>query len=310
MTTLADLLKPQNVSSYYDTRLGLTDPSNTSQLDALNAAKTSAASPLDPAMVNQIWSVLAAGPVGTGADPQLAAARDYLMQNGLLQDVPANTGDANTAERYQLGINAPHNFSGYALTGDTPDEGLRLSSVQQMTGNGQTLVNPDMHAVDPLYGDLTLQANVKQPKSAMDTFWKIAPMLPGLFAFGLPSLLGEGLSAAGGATAGALAGDQTLSDIGGGALSGTASASDALSSLPSWIQSQVPNAIKGGIGSLNSNDGKFNPLGTLSSFAGAGLGQLGVPSWLTPALSAAMNANKSPIGAATSLASIFGRAGQ
>jgi hypothetical protein len=69
----------------------------------------------------------------------------------------------------------------------------------------------------------------------------------------------------------------------------------------------VPGAVRGGISSLPGNDGKFNPLGTALSIGSAGLGQLGVPSWITPALMAAMQANKNPVGAGVSLAQLLGR---
>lgn len=299
MTTLADLMKPQNVSSYYDTRIGLTDPGNKTQLAALNAAKTGAAAPLDPAMTQQIWSVLASDP--NNVDPSLTKARDYLMQNGMLNLVPANEGESNTAARYELGLNAPHNFSGYSLTGDTPAvEQQRLSSVQQVQGNGQKLFNPNLVSHDPLYGDMTLQGNVNPNESGLaKTFWKVAPMLPAAFAAIM----------SGGALAPLLS---QMPEAG-------ATAADAgllgLDAAPGWTQGfNLDKLVKSGISSLNSNDGKFNPLGLLSQLGGSALGNvaggLGVPSWITPALSAAMNANKSPIGAGLSLAQIFGRAGQ
>lgn len=271
MTTLADLLQPQPVSNYYDTRLRATDPGNTSQLSALNTAKAGAAAPLDPAMTQQIWKVLGSDP--NSVDSSLAPARDYLLQNGLLNLVPANTGESNTAARYELGLNAPHNFAGYSQTGDTPPEAMRLSSVEQMHGNDQSLYNPDVHAVNPLYGDMTLQGNVKQPSSGWDTFWKVAPMIPAAFAAimsggALAPLLAE-MPEAGGATAGSLVGDATSSGAYGGM---GASAGDFASSLPSWVTNQIPNAIKGGISSLNANDGKFNPLSMLSSMGGGAMG--------------------------------------
>ena len=115
----------------------------------------------DPAMTSQIWKVMDAGPSGVADDAGLAKARDYLMQNGLLDDVAANTGDSNTAERYELGLNAPHDFSLYSKTGDTPaNENARLSSVEQLQGNGQKLFNPPAVKHDPLYGDMTYRGNV------------------------------------------------------------------------------------------------------------------------------------------------------
>lgn len=261
MTSLADLLKPQNVSSYYDTRIGLTDPGNTSQLSALNTAKTGAAATLDPAMTQQIWKVLGSDP--NNVDPSLSSARDYLLQNGLLNLVPANNGESNTAARYELGLNAPHNFAGYSQTGDTPTEPMRLSSVEQMKGNDQTLVNPNLHATNPLYGDMTLQGNVKQPSRPLeDTFWKVAPMLPALFATIM----------SGGALAPMLA---SMPEAGGTAANAGLL---GLEAAPSWAEGLgLDKLIKGGISSLNSNNGKFNPM----SMLGPLLGGAGVPQWAT-----------------------------
>jgi hypothetical protein len=129
-----------------------------------------------------IFKIMSLGPQQVNADPQLAKERDYLMEQGLLHDVPANYGEGNTDERYELGLNAPHNFAGYALTGDTPKESMRLVNVEAAKGNDQTLHDPGMVAHTQLWGDMTYQGNIVQPKTGWDTFWQVAPMLPMLFA--------------------------------------------------------------------------------------------------------------------------------
>ncbi len=249
----------------------------------------------DPAMTSQIWKVMDAGPSGVADDPGLTKARDYLMQNGLLDDVAANTGDSNTAERYELGLNAPHDFSLYSKTGDTPaNENARLSSVEQVKGNGQKLIDPTAVKHDPLYGDMTARGNVNPNESAaMKLFWQAAPMAPALLAGGVGLGLFGGLDAAGGATAGSLVGDQTASAIGGGALNGsTATASPLLSNAPSWLTKTLPNAVKTGISGLASGNGKFDfskylPMALSAAASGAGL-----PSYALPLASTAFNLAK------------------
>jgi hypothetical protein len=236
-------------------------PQDVAQTAATPAATPTSTDPqYDPAMTNQIWSVMNAGPQGVEIDPGLKAARDYLMDKGLLQDVPANQGDSNTDERYTLGLNAPHNFSLYSLTGDTPaDERSRLTSVQDVQGNGQKLYNPSDVKTDPLYGDMTHQGNVDANESGlMKAFWKVAPMLPGALAFGAPMMFG-GLAGAGGATAGALVGDQTPGMFGGALNTGASAVGDnVFAGLPASLQKYLPEAIKQGIKGLGSNNGKFD----------------------------------------------------
>ncbi len=226
------------------------------------AAPAAPAAPqYDPAMTQQIWKVMDAGPTGVADDAGLAKARDYLMQNGLLSDVAANQGEGNTAERYELGLNAPHNFSLYSKTGDTPaNENARLSSVEQVQGNGQKLFNPSAVKHDPLYGDMTYRGNVDPNESgAMKAFWKVAPMAPALLAGGVGLGMFGALDAAGGATAGGLVGDQTAGAFGGALNSGSgATASNIFADAPVWLQKALPDLLKTGIKGMASNNGKFD----------------------------------------------------
>jgi hypothetical protein len=294
MTTLADLLKPQYTPGF----------------------GAGPATGLDPAIASQLFQYVGKSDADTQLlDPKV---KQQLIDAGLLQSITEGGAEGGDPQQfYELGANAPTNFSGHISRIDNTPEAQRLVSPTQVQGMGEKLFNPNMVVHDPTFGDLTMQGNVDPNESTFSKIgWKVGSMAPAILATVMSSgmmapMLAE-MAGSGGATAGAMIGGQTLSDIAGGAIAqgGAATAGDLLSGLPSWVTSQVPGAVRGGITSLGSNDGKFNPLGTLLSLGGAGLGQLGVPSWLTPTLAAAMRANKNPIGAATSLAQIFGRGGQ
>jgi hypothetical protein len=294
MATLADLLKPQYTPGF----------------------GAGPATGIDPAVAAQLFQYVGKSDADTALlDPKV---KQQLIDAGLLQSITEGGAEGGDAQQfYELGANAPTNFSGHISRIDNTPEAQRLVSPTQVQGMGEKLFNPNMVVHDPMFGDLTMQGNVDPNESTFSKIgWKVGSMAPAILATVMSSgmmapMLSE-MAGSGGATAGAMIGGQTLSDIAGGAIAqgGAATAGDLLSGLPSWVTSQVPGAVRGGITQLGTGDGKFNPLGTLMSLGSAGLGQLGVPSWLTPALAAAMKANKNPIGAATSLASIFGRGGQ
>jgi hypothetical protein len=291
MTTLADLLKPQYTPGF----------------------GAGPATGLDPAIASQLFQYVGKSDADTQLlDPKV---KQQLIDAGLLQSITEGGAEGGTPQQfYELGANAPTNFSGHISHVDLTPEAQRLVSPTQAEGMGQKLFNPNLVAHDSLFGDLTMQGNIDPNESTFSKIgWKIAPMIPmalaAIMSGGALAPLLASMPEAGGATAGAMIGGQTLSDIAGGAIAqgGAATASDLLSGLPSWISSQVPGAVRGGISSLPGNDGKFNPLGTALSIGSAGLGQLGVPSWITPALMAAMQANKNPVGAGVSLAQLLGR---
>lgn len=237
----------------------------------------------DPAITKRIWDILGQDPNdprfqkqieyrdsdGSGSgqmiansayDPELDAARQWLVDNNYVQQTGGNSGEGNTANAYQWGAGAPgaKSMAGYTLTGDTPAEAARFVSTQQMKGNGQTAINPDLVGDSPIYGQMTMQGNVKQPKSPWDTFWKVAPMLPAAFAAVM----------SGGALAPLLA---SMPEAGGTAANMGLLGLDA---APGWAEGLgLDKLVKGGISALNSNDGKFNPL----AFLGPVLGAAGVP---------------------------------
>lgn len=188
----------------------------------------------------------------------------------LQQQTTGNTSQGEAPTTYnQLGSAAPAQLSGHdsysGSLGTNKGELGRLvytgklnDSTGDYTNKDQKLLNPSAVGTDPNWGQYTTAANIDHKDPGWDTFWKVAPMLPGLFAMGAPALFG-GLTGAGGATAGAMIGDQSLSNIGGGAIAqgGSASAGSLLSNLPASFQKYFPQAVKQGIGQLNSNS-KFD----------------------------------------------------
>lgn len=169
-----------SVAAYYDTRIAASQ-GNASQLAALQAAKaqaTQAYASINPAYTQDIFKIMDMGPAGVAGDPQMAKERDALIAGGFLQD----TASGDQGEAYTLGLNAPHNMAAYSGTGDLAPSPLRLQNVNESKSNNQTLADTSMVAHTQLWGDMTYQGNIVQPKSGWDTFWKVAPMLPALFA--------------------------------------------------------------------------------------------------------------------------------
>lgn len=161
----------------------------------------------DPKYASQIWEIMSLGPdaaefqpttmytdadgnssgqqiPNSAYDPNLAAARDYLVQNGYLTTESTGGGseDNNSVARYGIGPNAPHNLAAYDLTNAGVPSAERLVSVDQAARNKQTLINPNFTENTP-WGTLTMQGNIQQPKTPItDALFQYAPMLVGAFA--------------------------------------------------------------------------------------------------------------------------------
>lgn len=221
---------------------------------------------LDPALASQMTKYV--GLSDSDANNIDPAVKQQLIDAGLIKSITeggAEGGDAQTF--YELGDNAPSNFAGNISHTDHTPEMQRIIGADTGVAKAQGLTDPSAVYKDPVFGNVTTSGNLNRKDPGWDTFWKVAPMLPGLFAMGAPMLFG-GLAGAGGATAGAMVGDQSLSDIGGGAIAqgGSATAGDLLSNVP-WLQKYLPQLAKQGIGQLNSSNGKgfdfskFIPMG-------------------------------------------------
>jgi hypothetical protein len=212
---------------------------------------------LDPALASQLFGYI--GKTDSDANLLGADTKQKLIDAGLLKSITqggAEGGDAQTT--YELGDNAPTNFEGHTTRIDNTPEYQRVIGADSGAAKDQGLINPNAVKDDPLWGKVTYAGNKNQHDS-MDTFWKVAPFIPSLFAMGAPLLFG-GLAAAGGATAGGMIGSQTLSDIGGGTIAqgGAATASDLFAGAPAWLQKALPDLAKSGIKGLASGDGKFD----------------------------------------------------
>jgi hypothetical protein len=186
----------------------------------------------------------------------------------------AEGGDPQTVQ--WLGSAAPAQLSGHNDYNPALGlkEGQRLvyaGDLNDSTGtykNDLKLLNDNAVYNDPNWGKLTYAANVDHKDGMWDMFWKVAPMLPGLFAMGAPALFG-GLTGAGGATAGGLVGNQTSGMFGGALNTGVdATAGSLLSDAPAWFAKQFPELVKGSISGLNSSKGKLNPLSMAMQLAG------------------------------------------
>jgi len=281
----------------------VSDPANKQYFDQINAVKTADPSAFEKTrMYTDTDGNTSGDPIANeNYDPKLTAARDWLTQNGMLNYNPANTGQGNTPGYFSAGSLSPLGSDVWSKDGATgvsnPKNGGWLVQTPQ-EGTGHSLINSSQQGDDSMWGKITNEANVKDDH-ANDLFWKIAPMLPMVFATimsggAMAPLLAE-MPEAGGATAGALVGDQTAGMFGGALNSGTgATAGGLLDSASPWLSKSLPNTIKSSISSLNS--GKFNPTSTLTGLAGSAIGASGImpdmPSWAMPAISAGMNVAK------------------
>ncbi len=239
---------------------------------------------LDPALASQLFNYV--GRNESDANLQGEDTKQKLIDAGLIKSITYSGGEGGEDQQfYALGDKAPSNFQGNISHTDHTPEAQRIIGADSGVAKAQGLVNPNATYKDPTWGNVTTSSNLNRKDPGWDTFWKVAPMLPGLFAMGAPMLFG-GLAGAGGATAGGLIGNQTVSEIGGGAIAqgGSATAGNLLSSLPSGITSRFADLVKNSISSLNSKKG-FNPVSAALGLAGGipGVGQF------TPAVQAAMN---------------------
>ncbi len=213
---------------------------------------------LDPALASQLFNYVGRTDADANQfDPQV---KQKLIDAGLLKSITeggAEGGDAQTF--YELGDKAPSNFAGNITHTDHTPEMQRIIGADTGVAKAQGLVNPAAVKDDPVWGKVTTSGNLNRKDPGWDTFWKVAPMLPAVFAAGAPMLFG-GLSGAGGATAGSMIGNQTLSDIGGGAIAqgGSATASNIFANAPAWLQKALPDLLKSGIKGLNTSNGKFD----------------------------------------------------
>ena len=244
-------------SKYTGDASGATPPPSIAQYTpGFNTAPTT---PIDPALASQLFNY-----VGQ-SDADLATAdqgvKQKLIDAGLIQSLTEGGAEGGQAQQfYELGPNAPSNFAGNISHTDHTPEMQRIIGADSGVAKDQGLLNPSAVYKDPTFGNVTTSGNLNRKDPGWDTFWKVAPLLPSLFAFGMPLIAGAaGLAGAGGATAGTMIGNQTLSDIGGGAIAqgGSATAGSMLSNLP-WLQKMFPDLLKTGIKGLASNNGKFD----------------------------------------------------
>jgi hypothetical protein len=224
---------------------------------------------LDPAIASQLFNYI--GRSDSDANLQDPDVKQKLIDAGLLKSITYAGGEGGEDQQfYALGDKAPSNFAGNISRTDHTPEAQRIIGADSGVAKAQGLLNPNAVYKDPVFGNVTTSANLNRKDPGWDTFWKVAPMLPGLFAMGAPMMFG-GLTGAGGATAGGMIGNQTLSDIGGGAIAqgGSATASNLLSNMR-WLQKLFPDLVKTGIKGLASNNGKFD----FSKYIPTGLQQI------------------------------------
>ncbi len=229
-------------------------PQSVAQYDpGYNTAPTT---PVDPALASQLFKYV--GLNDSDANMQGADTKQKLIDAGLLKSITEGAGgDGGDVGQtfYELGDNAPSNFAGNISHTDHTPEMQRIIGADTGVAQAQGLVNPSAVYKDPEFGNVTTSGNLNRKDPGWDTFWKVAPILPGLLAGGAGALF-SGLDAAGGATAGALAGDQTAGAFGGALNTGVDATSSGLSMSP-WLTKALPQLIKQGISGLNSN-GKFD----------------------------------------------------
>jgi hypothetical protein len=211
---------------------------------------------LDPTLAKQLFSYI--GKNDSDANLLGEDTKNQLVQAGLLKPITEGGQDSGGAQTfYELGDKAPTNFQGHISQTDNTPETQRIIGAD-VTSKMGGLTDPNAVYKDPLWGNVTTEGNKNQHDS-MDTFWKVAPFIPSLFAMGAPMLF-SGLADAGAASAGLMAGDQTLSGIGGGAIAqgGSATASDLFANAPAWLQKALPDLTKTTIKGLASSGGKFD----------------------------------------------------
>jgi hypothetical protein len=202
----------------------------------------------------------------------------------------ADGGDQQTVQYF--GGAVPASFAGHSDYNPNTPQGTNQGELGRIVYTGQEndssgsfdtnkkLIDSNAVYDDPNWGKLTTLANIDQ-KSPMDTFWKIAPMIPmaiaTIMSSGAAAPLFAGLDNAGGATAGAMIGDQTASDIAGGAIAqgGAATAGNALAGSSAWFQKMFPNLVKGGISSLPGG-GKNTGISLAEQVAGGALDNSGI----------------------------------
>lgn len=196
-----------------------------------------------------------------------------------------------------FGDAVPASFVGHDNYVDTP-QGTPEGQATRVTSTnvpGQTdLYNKDAVFNDPNWGSLTTTGNINQHTQLSDTLFKYAPLAVAAFAGAAPLMFGD-LAAAGGATAGGLAGDATSTGAYGGAAS--AAPGNAFSGMPSWLQNAIPNTVKSGITTLgNGGDAKSGLLGAAEGLGGAAIGASGLtsdlPSWASPVINAGIGLAK------------------
>jgi hypothetical protein len=230
------------------------------------------ASDLDPALAKQLFSYI--GKNDSDANLLGEDTKNQLIQKGLLKPITQGGGEGGDVGQttYELGDNAPTNFEGHTTRTDNTPGLSRIIGADSGAAKDQGLVNPAAVKNDPMWGNVTYAGNKNQHDS-MDTFWKVAPFIPSLFAMGAP-LLFSGLAGAGGATAGALVGSQTPGLFGGALNTGAAAtASDFFASAPAWLTKAIPKLAESGIKGLASGNGKFDFTKYISGLAGSAVSQ-------------------------------------